>query len=141
MDDEPAPVDGSAADALRVVLGERLYEYNVEATGIADGRELTFVHRNEAGELVAGLAGHTWGGYAEVQYLWVSADARGSGLGSRLLRAAEDEARRRGCAKLVLSTHSFQAPAFYARHGYVRILELQDQPRGHSSILLTKALR
>ncbi len=62
------------------------------------------------------------------------------GVGSQLLRAAEEEARSRGCKKIVLSTHSFQAPEFYRRHGYLVAGEFSDYPRGHRSIFLEKTL-
>ena len=42
---------------------------------------------------------------------------------------------------MVLSTHSFQAPDFYLKHGYVVAGEFSEYPRGHRSIFLEKLLR
>lgn len=80
-------------------------------------------------------------GVGEVRFLWVDEPSRHTGIGSRLLRAAEEEARSRGCYKMVLSTHSFQAPDFYLKHGYVVAGEFSEYPRGHRSIFLEKLLR
>jgi len=121
-------------------LEREIDAFNVEATGLRDGRNLaTFVH-GESGELRAGLAGHTWGGCAEVRFLWVREAERRTGLGSRLLRAAEEEASARGCTRIVLSTHSFQAPEFYRRHGYTEVGRVEGYPRGHAQIYLAKRL-
>ena len=79
-----------------------------------------------------------WLGYVEFQ--WVRADQRGSGLGTRVLAAAEEEVRRRGCEQVALSTHSFQAPRFYARRGYVECGRTPAYPRGHDQIHLVKRL-
>ena len=46
----------------------------------------------------------------------------------------------RGCRKIVLSTHSFQAPGFYGKHGYIVAGEFSEYPRGHRSIFLEKIL-
>jgi GNAT superfamily N-acetyltransferase len=121
-------------------LEEQIYEFNAAATGFRDGRLLAVLLRDGEGTIYAGLSGHTWGGCCEVKLLWVEASRRRAGLGSRLLEAAEAEARARGCRHVVLSTHSFQAPAFYRARGYVVAGRFADFPSGHSQLFLAKAL-
>jgi ribosomal protein S18 acetylase RimI-like enzyme len=133
VDPEPRPEDAQ-------YLEDRLYEFNAGMTGIRDGRTLGIFLRDESGGIVAGAAGHTWGGTCELKQVWVAASARGRGLGRRLMAAAEAEAVRRGCRQLVLSTHSFQAPGFYRRLGFEVMAELPDYPRGHSHLVLRKRL-
>ena len=122
------------------LLEEHINEFNFATTGIRDARGLVILLRDADRTIYAGLTGHTWGGVAEVRFLWVDERKRHTGIGSRLLRAAEDEARARGCRKIVLSTHSFQAPDFYGKHGYVVAGEFSEYPRGHRSIFLEKIL-
>lgn len=126
-------------EALRY-LDDRLYEFNAGATGIADGQGLAILVRDEDGRIVAGIAGHTWGGCCEIRQLWVEASRRRQGLGSELLAAVEEEARRRNCAQIVLATHTFQAPDFYRRHGFELLAAVDGYPRGHASLLLRKRL-
>ncbi len=131
--------DQGSPEDLRF-LEERINEFNFATTGIYDARLLVALLRDDSGRIYAGLSGHTWGGVAEVRLLWVDESRRHTGIGSQLLRAAEEEARSRGCNKIVLSTHSFQAPEFYRRHGYLVAGEFSDYPRGHRSIFLEKTL-
>ncbi len=140
MSDDALRRENPSADDVRF-LDDRLYDFNWEATGLRDGRLLGIFLRDEGGTLLAGAAGHTWGGTCELRQVWVEASRRGRGLGRKLLQAAEAEARRRGCQQLVLSTHSFQAPAFYQKLGFEIIAELADYPRGHSQIFMRKPLR
>lgn len=120
---------------------DRIYEFNVAATGYSDGQLFAFAISNEAGETIAGINGHTWGGCCEVTNLWVHEGHRGSGLGSTLMQSAEAEAVRRGCERMTLLTHSFQAPQFYERLGFVRTHEIAGRPRGYSDIVFEKTIR
>lgn len=52
---------------------------------------------------------------AEIRSVAVAPDERGHGLGGRLLRAAMQEAKRRGYARVFAVTH---APEFFVRHGF-----------------------
>jgi GNAT superfamily N-acetyltransferase len=133
----PLPVEPTPEDVQ--YLEDRIYEFNAAATRITDGEMLAFFVRNR-GRIVAGICGNTWGGTCELRQFWVDEPLRRRGLGTTLLRAAEKEARRRGCAQLVLMTFSFQAPAFYARHGFEVVAALDDHPHGHRNLLMRKTL-
>ena len=121
-------------------LEDRLYEFNSTATGIADGEWLAIFVRDGSDRIVAGICGNIWGGCLEIRQFWVEEARRKQGLGTRLLGAAEQEARRRGCRQILLMTFSFQAPAFYAKHGFEVVAVVQDHPRGHENMLLRKRL-
>jgi ribosomal protein S18 acetylase RimI-like enzyme len=123
-----------------LLLEERLYEYNVGRTGIADGRVLALFARDDDGSILGGLHGWTWGKTCEIRSLWVAEPCRRQGLGSQLLSMAEYEARVRGARQILLMTHSFQAPAFYRRFGFEIVAGVSDYPIGHDHLLLRKML-
>src|SRR5712692_6616630 len=121
-------------------LEDRLYEFNSSVTRITDGEWLAIFVRDEGERIVAEICGNTWGGCCEIRQFWVEESRRKQGLGTRLLGAAEQEARRRGCRQIVLTTFTFQAPAFYAKRGFKALDTVDDYPRGHQSLLLRKHL-
>ena len=121
-------------------LEDRLYEFNAAATGITDGQGLAIFVRDAQDRIVAGICGHTWSGCYEIRQLWVAESRRRQGIGTKLLQAAEQEARRRHCRQMVLTTFDFQAPAFYTKRGFHRLTAVDDYPQGHQSLLLQKAL-
>ncbi len=126
--------------ALVDYLEDRIYEFNVQTTGIADGRGLALIVRDDAGRVIAGAVGHTWGGTCELKQVWVDEPLRRAGLGRELLQHAIAEAEARGCTQLLLATHSFQAPRFYAKLGFRELHRLSDYPRGHAEIWLLREL-
>jgi ribosomal protein S18 acetylase RimI-like enzyme len=126
--------------ALADHLEDRLYEFNVAATGIADGRGLALTVRDGAGRMVAAAAGHSWGGTCELKQVWVDEALRRQGLGRALVLAAIAEAEARGCTQMLLATHSFQAPRFYAQLGFRELARIDDYPRGHAQLWLVRSL-
>ena len=132
-------VDAAAIDEA-IVLEERIYEFNVAATGIDDGRYLSVLLTRDDGTIYGGLHGHTWAGICEIKTLWIAESERGKGLGTHLLSVAEEEARRRGCRVIHLASFTFQAPGFYARHGFEPFARLEDLPAGHANVFMIKRL-
>ena len=133
FEEEPSRDD---LDALKNAIDA----FNYETTGFRDGRYLAAFVRDDGGGMIAGLSGFTWGGYAKVEFLWIAEPHRRAGLGRRLLTAAEDEARSRGCALIVLDTHDFQAPRFYTKLGYEACGRVDGTPRGSGQTWFKKAL-
>lgn len=133
--------DSEAAAELHALLDERIYEFNLQATGIDDGRLFSATVKDDSGNVIAAINGDSWGGCCHILHLWVHESKRRQGLGLALMQAVEQEAVRRGCTQALLSTHSFQAPAFYERLGYVRQATIPHYPRGHALHLYLKQLR
>ncbi|MGW9435704.1 GNAT family N-acetyltransferase [Streptomyces sp. NPDC055607] len=138
----PALSVGAEDTELGAYLEARLDAYNLAATGTTpdDRGELSVKAVDAEGALVGGLTASTWGGLLSVDLLWVREDSRADGWGSRLLNAAEAEARRRGCDRACVSSYTFQAPGFYERHGYVEKGRVPGVPGGAEDVYLYKEL-
>ncbi|WP_262220589.1 GNAT family N-acetyltransferase [Stenotrophomonas maltophilia] len=135
-----AVTDEPSDEALEVI-GTGLDQFNLEAAGYADRRALAVLVTDPAsGKVVGGLTGRTSLGMWFVDLFHLPAAHRGNGLGSRVLKAAEDEARRRGCRSGVLYTLSFQAPDFYVKHGWVVFGRVPCDPAGTCRVFLSKDL-
>ncbi|MDD2324884.1 MAG: GNAT family N-acetyltransferase [Alphaproteobacteria bacterium] len=93
-------------------------------------------HRN----VVAGLVGYTFWNWLYVDYLWVAAAIRKTGLGRALMEAAEEEAEKRGCIGVYLWTHPFSASTFCSQLGYQKFVVIDDLPIGHKCIGFMKRL-
>jgi GNAT superfamily N-acetyltransferase len=134
-------VTDTVDDQIEEIIGGGLNAYNDEVTGYADRQPLAvLVTDPETGEVLGGATGRSSLGLLFLELFHLPAPLRGAGLGTSVLRAFEEEGRRRGCVAAVLYTISFQAPGFYERHGWRRFGEVACQPPGTSRIFLTKQL-
>jgi GNAT superfamily N-acetyltransferase len=110
------------------------------AMGLGDEVELAIFVRDDAGRVVAGISGWTWGEACELQSLWVDSSLRGRWLGVKLLAAAEAEAAARGCSQTVHFTYDFQARALYERAGYELVGRVEEFPAGTDVLWYRKRL-
>jgi DNA-binding MarR family transcriptional regulator/GNAT superfamily N-acetyltransferase len=70
---------------------------------------------------------------AEIKRMWVARDARGLGVGRRILHELEDHARRRGADVVHLETNQTlrEATSLYRSAGYVEVDAFNDEPYAH----------
>jgi GNAT superfamily N-acetyltransferase len=130
------PHNAAAAEYVR----NRLSMFNSAATGRSDFHPVNIFLKGERGERLGGLLGYVWSDWLYVAILWVDDSLRGQGQATRLMDAAEDYARQRGCHSASLDTHSFQARPFYEKRGYEVFATLDDYPKGHKKFFLRKKL-
>ncbi len=133
LESNPSPEEVQAVQ-------EGLRTFNRQKASDDNHQPLTIFLRGPDGAIAGGLLGGTYWGWLHVDILWLSEEARGQGLGSRLLAAAEAEALRRGCRHAHLDTMSFQARGFYEKHGYSVFGVLEQLPQGHQRIYMKKDL-
>lgn len=101
---------------------------------------LNIVEYDENQNVIAGILGGTYWGWLHIDILWVDENFRSKKIGSRLLIAAENEAKKRGCHSVHVDTMSWQAPEFYKKHGYELISELDNIPNGYKKFHFIKRL-
>ncbi len=119
-------------------IQENLVRYVESHVGPSTFRELTITLKDSSGALIAGLNGQTNWQWLFIKMVYVSDGHRYQGLGTKLLKAAEHEARRRSCAGVWLDTFSFQSPDFYRKHGYSEIGKIDNYPYGHQRLFYYK---
>ena len=133
IDPNASPEEGAA-----VLRGLR--EFNEVRLGPPNEQPVRIVLRDDSGNLIGGLLGHTKWSWLYVSTLWVDESARGKGWGTKLMDAAEELARSRGCTHVSLDTFEYQARPFYEKLGYKLFGTLEGYPPGYRQYYLTKQL-
>jgi GNAT superfamily N-acetyltransferase len=121
-------------------LWEGLRQFNFEQAGPFRYRREVLCARDGKGRLLGGLIMQSWWQETFVELLWLSAPARGQGIGAKLIVEAERRARRRGSRVIHLSTYSFQAPGFYEAQGYRRFGTCPGAPANERRYYYVKRL-
>jgi len=134
-------VERAHSGAMSRELWKGLLAYNRTQVGPSRYRRTVVSARDARGRVLGGVIVESYWRETYVELLWVSGKRRGAGLGTRLLRKAEELARRHGDRLIHLNTFSFQAPRFYEALGYRRFGRLTGSPAGRSRHFYVKYLR
>jgi GNAT superfamily N-acetyltransferase len=130
--DNPPPAE-------RASILDPLNAYNEMRGGPSGYRTLALLLRDlKSGETIGGLWAMSAYDWLRIDLLFVPDQLRGEGLGTRLVRQAEEIALERGHVGIWLDTFEFQAFGFYQKLGYEVFGVLPDHPRGRPHFFLHK---
>jgi GNAT superfamily N-acetyltransferase len=132
-------IDTEVSKEDETAVARGLLAFNEAWIGPSNEQPVRFVARDELG-VVGGLLGHTRWSWLYVAKLWVDERGRGQGIGTKLLAAAEELARTRGCTDASLDTFEYQARPFYEKLGYELFGTLDGYPPGYRQFYLRKRL-
>ena len=97
-------------------------------------------HSEEDGNILGVITGRAYYNEVHIGDLIVASSLRRSGIGSKLVRAVEDNYRGKGYDKITLTTFGFQAPEFYKKLGYEVEFVREDKEPKLSKYFLAKQL-
>lgn len=120
---------------------QKIAEFNARHWDASQRQALGLKRLNANGEVVAALAGRTFGNWFNLETLWLAESDRNNGIGTLMLAQAERIAKARGCRFVLLDTLNFQARPFYERLGYQLQWQQHDYPvSGGAKYFLVKNL-
>ncbi|MBV8835878.1 MAG: GNAT family N-acetyltransferase [Alphaproteobacteria bacterium] len=118
-----------------------LLKFNEQAVGNASARTLAILLKEPTtDDVVGGLWARSLWGSLLIDIVFVPENLRRTGVGTSLLRQAEQEAIRRGCRDMWLDTYAFQARSFYEKLGFTIFGTLNGPPPVFPRFFLKKTL-
>lgn len=100
------------------VLMQGLIDYARIKKGHKPMEPFAFFVRDENGKIVAGCNGNIGYDWIYVDQLWVAESLRDQGYGTKLMKAAEELGKQKGCVSAAVNTMDWEAPEFYKKLGY-----------------------
>jgi ribosomal protein S18 acetylase RimI-like enzyme len=106
-----------SADDIQV-LNNGIMEYAKQQKDMKQMDFFAFFIRDETGHILGGCGGDNMYGCFFVGQLWVNEKLRGQGYGTRLMQAAEKQAKESGCLFMAVNTMDWEALDFYKKLGF-----------------------
>jgi ribosomal protein S18 acetylase RimI-like enzyme len=132
---------GELTVAEQAAVAEGFSEHSEAVAAPAYSKErINWIVRAPQTGVLGVLAGDMLWDWLYVDELWVSPELRGTGIGRKLMKLAEEHAAACRLQGIWLWTQSWQAEAFYRKLGYVEFTRFENFPPGHSRIGFRKII-
>lgn len=82
----------------------------------------------EDDEILGRIVGFIHWDYLQIELFFVSKNAQGKGVGTKLLDHIEKIAKKNNVVYILLETMSFNAPKFYEKNGFNILTKIVDSP-------------
>jgi GNAT superfamily N-acetyltransferase len=126
-------------------LDSQLEQYNLTSKPLTQPEayySFVKIAKNDQGEVIGGAVAYSSMyhiGYLDT--LWVDERYRGQGIGTELLKQAEQALLDFGCPVCHLDTFDFQGPEFYRNAGYTEFGRLEHEHVNLTEFFLYKKLK
>lgn len=126
-------------DRLGEFINKEFSAYGEQNGVVLNYDEFCFA-AEEDGKILGVITGRAYYNEVHIGDLIVASSVRKGGIGSKLVRAVEDNYRGKGYDKITLTTFGFQAPEFYKKLGYEIEFVREDKDPKLSKYFLAKQL-
>lgn len=126
-------------DRLGEFINKEFSAYGEQNGVVLNYDEFCFA-AEEDGNILGVITGRAYYNEVHIGDLIVASSLRKGGIGSKLVRAVEDNYRGKGYDKITLTTFGFQAPEFYKKLGYEIEFVREDKEPKLSKYFLAKQL-
>lgn len=109
------------------ILGNGIADYAKEKKGHKPLQPFAFFVRDDANEIKGGINGVLIFGFIHIDQLWLSPNYRGKGIGTELMKRAEQFGKQNDCFYATVNTMDWEALDFYKRLGY----DVEFERRGY----------
>lgn len=121
------------------ILINRLFKYETEELLHDVPKHISIYLQDENQRIVGGILIWIHSESIYIPTVWIDKDLRKHGFGKKLLQAAEEEGRKRGC-KFVTLDANFESAPFYIKQGYYIIGEIKSFIFDHTKTYFRKSL-
>ena len=105
-------------DRVSDFINEAFTDYAVANHVELNYEDYWFVAEDENGEIIGTITGRAYYNEVHIGDLIIDKRFRRQNIGTKLVRAVEEEYKDKGFDKITLTTFGFQAPGFYKKLGY-----------------------
>lgn len=111
FDANPKPADVD-------VLGKGIMAYAEQQRSLPPIETFAYFLRDAQNNIIGGCNGAIFYGCVFVDQLWLSEPLRNQGYGTKLMQAAENYGKEKGCTFATVNTMDFEALGFYQKLGF-----------------------